>query len=191
MVFSISSDFDGIMSCLWDTSNKEFGEMNFYDRENDTWYDEKLKENFLEISRGKYVKPTDFYIKTHFETVTISVLGGTLEIKVGARKALKIIINLRLTGTLFVDTSFNIFSYDTVGRFININFEKEDGKKQYDGTFIFTIDVSKIKCYDFIMVTKSFGGQYITMNNLTIEFEESFQSIDYKQYKNAILKYIY
>jgi len=41
------------------------------------------------------------------------------------------------------------------------------------------------------MVTKSFGGQYITMNNLTIEFEESFQSIDYKQYKNAILKYIY
>jgi len=125
MVFSISSDFDGIMSCLWDTSNKEFGEMNFYDRENDTWYDEKLKENFLEISRGKYVKPTDFYIKTHFETVTISVLGGTLEIKVGARKALKIIINLRLTGTLFVDTSFNIFSYDTVGRFINIILKKK------------------------------------------------------------------
>jgi len=46
IVFSISSDFDGIMSCLWDTSNKEFGDMNFYNRENDSWFDEKLKENF-------------------------------------------------------------------------------------------------------------------------------------------------
>ena len=54
-VFSISSDFNGIISCLWDTSNKNFGEMNFYDRENDKWYDDKLKENFLQISRGKYI----------------------------------------------------------------------------------------------------------------------------------------
>jgi len=34
-IFSISSDYDGIMSCLWDTSNKENGDMNYYDREND------------------------------------------------------------------------------------------------------------------------------------------------------------
>ena len=70
-VFSISSDFDGIMSCLWGTSNKVFGDMNFYDRENDSWYDVKLKENFIQISRGKYVKPVNLFIKTHFETVTI------------------------------------------------------------------------------------------------------------------------
>ena len=67
-IFSISSDYDGIMSCLWDTSNKENGNMNYYNRENDIWYDEKLKENFLQI-KGKYIKPTDFYKKTHFETV--------------------------------------------------------------------------------------------------------------------------
>ena len=42
------------MCCLWDTSNKEYGNMNYYDRENDIWYDEKFKENFIEISRGKY-----------------------------------------------------------------------------------------------------------------------------------------
>ena len=102
-----------------------------------------------------------------------------------------ILLNVRLTGILFIDLDFTIYTYDSLGRYHEINFEKSDGKKQYDGTYIFTIDVSKIKCYDFIMVTKSFGGQYITINNLTIEFEESFQSIDYKQYKNAILKYIY
>jgi len=44
MIFSISSEYDGIMCCLWDTSNKLFGEMNFYDRTNDIWYDEKNKK---------------------------------------------------------------------------------------------------------------------------------------------------
>jgi endoglucanase len=33
VIFSISLDFNGIMPCLWDTSNKKFGDMNFYDRE--------------------------------------------------------------------------------------------------------------------------------------------------------------
>ena len=35
MLFSISSDYDGIMYCLWDTSNKLFGDMNYYDKTND------------------------------------------------------------------------------------------------------------------------------------------------------------
>mgnify|MGYP006873078497 CR=1 FL=1 len=68
MVFSISSDYDGILCCLWDTSNKEFGDINFYDRTNDIWYDEKIKNNFLQISKGKNVKPKDFFINITFET---------------------------------------------------------------------------------------------------------------------------
>ena len=190
-IFSISLDYEGIMPCLWDTSNKEFGDMNFYDRENDKWYDEKLKEIFIEISRGKYVKPKDFFIKTHLETVTIPYLEGTMQLKIGNRKALKIILNVRLTGILFIDLDFTIYTYDMFGKYYGINFEKSDGKKQYDGTYIFTIDVSKIKCYEYIVVTKSNGIQYITLNNLTVEFEESFQSIDYKSYKAAISNYIY
>jgi len=190
-VFSISTDYDGIMPCLWDTSNKTFGDMNFYDRENDLWYDDKLKEIFMQISRGKYVRPADFYIKTHFETVTMSYLQGIIQLKIGSRKALKIIINVRLTGTLFIDTSFDVFSYDSIGRNFQINFEKSNGKKQYDGTHIFTIDVSQIKCYEYILVTKSKGGKYIMLNSLTVEFEESFYSIDYKSYKSAISNYVY
>ena len=190
-IFSISSDYDGIMSCLWDISNKEYGNMNYYDRENDIWYDNKLKENFIEISRGKYIKPTDFYIKTHFETVTTSFFEGSLEIKIGTRKAVKIIFNVRLTGILFIDFDISIYSYDSLGTLVDINFEKSDGKKQYDGTYVFTIDISKIKCYDYIIVTKDYGYKFITLNNLTVEFEESFQSIDYKSYKAAISNYVY
>ena len=191
VLFSISSDADGIMSCLWDTSNKMFGEMNYYDREKDIWYDEKLKENFLQISKGKYVKPIDFYIKTHFETVTIPFYDGTLYIKIGVRKVLKIIINTRLTGVLFMDLDFVIYTSNKKGGLVKIDFGKENGKKQYDGTNIFTIDVSKIDCFDFIEVTKSKGGQYIIFNNLTLEFEESFLSINYESYKNSISNYIY
>jgi hypothetical protein len=190
MLFSITSDYDGIMSCLWDTSKKEYGDMNFYDREKDIWYDDKIKKNFKQISRGKYIKPMNFYIKTHFENKT-NPYGQTLEIKVGARKALKIILNVRLTWTLFIDLDFKIYSYDMSGRSFEINFRKSDGKKQYDGTYIFTIDISKIKCYEYIQVTTFFGPQFITLNNLTIEFEESFNTIDYKSYKAAISNNIY
>ena len=121
IIFSISSDYDGIMCCLWDTSNKEYGNMNYYDRENDIWYDEKLKENFIEISRGKYVKPIDFYFKIHSETVTNPFLDSIFQLKIGARKALKIILNVRLTGTLFIDLDFIIYSYDAFGRYFEIS----------------------------------------------------------------------
>ena len=72
-----------------------------------------------------------------------------------------------------------------------INFGMENSKKQYDGTHIFTIDVSKLECYNLIEVTLTRGMEYITLNNLTLEYEESFLSIDYKSLKNAISNYIY
>jgi endoglucanase len=192
MIFSITSDYDGIMSCLWDTSNKEYGDMNFYDREKDIWYDDKIKKNFLQISRGKYIKPIDFYIKTNFENKTNPNFLEDLTIKIGTtRKALKIILNVRLNGILFIDLDFKIYSFDLFGRNFEINFGKSNGKKQYDGTYVFTIDVSKIKCYEYIQIAKHYGKQLITLNNITIEFEESFKTIDYKSYKAAISNNIY
>ena len=189
-IFSMSSDSDGIMCCLWDTSNKEHGDMNYYDRENDKWYDEKLKEYLIQISKGKYIKPMDFYIKINSETIINPFLRKNLQLKIGSRKALKIILNVRLTGTLFIDLEFTITSYDVFRKSFTIKYEKSNGKKQYDGTYIFTIDVSKIECYEYIIVSKSYGNQFITLNNLTVEFEDNFQSIDYKSYKAAISNYI-
>ena len=152
------------------------------------WWE--LKENFIQISRGKYINPKDFYIKTHLETVTTSSFE-VFEIKIGARKPLKIFLNVSLTGTLFIDCEFAIYSYDTFGKYFEIKFGKSDGKKQYDGTYLFILDISKIKCYEYMQVAKYYGYQFITFNNFTIEFEESFQSIDYKSYKTAISNYIY
>jgi len=56
---------------------------------------------------------------------------------------------------------------------------------------VFTIDVSNINCYNYIQVSRDPVLNKIKLNNLTVEFEESFQSIDYKSYKANISKYIY
>ena len=191
MVFSISSEYDGIMSCLWDTSNKIYGDMNFYDRTNDIWYDEKIKNNFLKISKGKNVKPKDFYFNTNFESTDTYYFYGEYFVDFINKKVLKIFINVRFTGVLFDDFGFTIFTYNKYGILREIDFGMENSKKQYDGTYIFTIDVSKLECYKSIEVTIIWGYKYITLNNLTLEYEESFLSIDYKSLKNAISKYIY
>ena len=191
MLFSISSEYDGIMSCLWDTSNKIYGDMNFYDRTNDIWYDEKIKNNFLKISKGKNVKPKDFYFNTNFESTDTYYFYGEYFVDFINKKVLKIFINVRFTGVLFDDFGFTIFTYNKYGILREIDFGMENSKKQYDGTYIFTINVSKLECYKSIEVTINWGYKYITLNNLTLEYEESFLSIDYKSLKNAISKYIY
>ena len=191
MLFSLSSDFDGIMCCLWDTSNKTLGNMNFYDRTNDIWYDEKIKDNFLQISKGKYIKPKNYFINTTFLSTDIFFYFNSLVISFDNRKVLKILINARLTGTLFVDFELAITTNDKNGYDSNITCGKENIKKQYDGTYLISIDVSKKECYDYVEASVIRGVKYITMNNLTLEFEESFLSIDYKSFKNAISNYIY
>jgi hypothetical protein len=190
VLFSISLDYDGIMCCLWDTSNKIFGDINFYDRTNDIWYDEKIKNNFLQISREKYIKPNDFFINTTFESTDVEILIGDYIINFENKKVLKIIINARLNGVLFADLELKVFTYDKYSYPVQIYFGKENSKKQYDGTQIITIDVIKIECYFSIEVIITRGKEYIILNNLTVEYEESFPSIDYKSFKNAISNYI-
>ena len=57
------------MCCLWDTSNKIFGDMNYYNRETNKWYDEKIQNIFLQISSGNSIRSSDFYINTKLDTV--------------------------------------------------------------------------------------------------------------------------
>ena len=190
MLFSISSDYDGIMCCLWDTSNEKFGNMNFYDRTNDIWYDEKIKNNMLQISKGKNIKPLKFLINTTFESSNIIYYYESLYINTKNRRVLKIFINVKLTGVLFVDLELLVQTNNKNGYLVQIDYSKDNAKKQYDGTLIITIDVSRIECYNFIEATIIRGMKYITLNNMTLEFEESFPSIDYKSFKNAISNYI-
>jgi hypothetical protein len=191
MLFSLSLDYDGIMCCLWDTSNKTFGDMNFYDRTNDIWYDEKIKNNFLQISKGKNIKPKDYYINTNYESTNTFSYNGVYKVSFQNKKVLKEIIYARLTGVLYADIEFSIWTFDEYGYIHTINFGKENSKKLYDGTHIFKIDVSKIKCYEQIEIVITKGMKYFTLYNLTLEYKESFLSIDYKSLKHEISNFIY
>jgi endoglucanase len=191
MLFSLSLDNDGIVCCLWDTSNKTFGDMNFYDRTNDIWYDEKLKNNFLQISKRKNIKPKDYFINTNFQSTNTYTFHGDYQVNFENRKVLKVIIYARLNGVLFADIEFSIWTFNEYGYMNPINFGKLNSKKLYDGTHVFTIDVSKIKCYEVIELVITKGIQNITLYNLTLEYEENFLSIDYKSLKNDISNYIY
>ncbi len=186
VVFSMSVENDGFMACLWDSSNKKYGDMNFYNRETNEWYDEKLKENFLEISKGKNIKTYDYYIMTTNQTISTPDNYGNLNIKFGQKKALTIILNVKLYGELFVDLSFYIQCIDINGKWIDIEYGKKNSKKQYDGTQIFTIDVKDKDCYQTIDISKWDGEELIIFNNLTVVFQEKFNSFDCNSYKSVI-----
>ena len=110
--FSISFENDGIMSCLWDTSNKNYGNMNYYNRLSNEWYDEKIKNIIYDISRGKFIKSSDFYIMTNLETVsTLNDYGG-FTIKLGNRNPVKIILNVKITGGRLDGNEFGIKFYN-------------------------------------------------------------------------------
>ena len=68
-IFSFAMNYEGIAPCLWDTSNQNTGDMNYFNRGKNQWYNQKIKENFINISKGKYVKPSNYFFNTTFETI--------------------------------------------------------------------------------------------------------------------------
>lgn len=189
-IFSLSLEKGSIVPCLWDTSNKEMGYMNFYDREKDEWYDIKLKEIFYKLSKKKNeVKSSNFYDETNKETTYETNIGGEYEVPLNDRKPLKIILNTAYKGILFKDYSFSVYCQDKTGDDIFISFGKENGKKQYDGTIIYTFDISDLDCKNYIQIIK-YNSKELIFNNLTIVYNETFNFFNYKAYKARILEEI-
>ena len=188
-VFSLSFDNKLILPCLWDTSNKNFGDMNYYNRETNKWYDEKIQEIFLKFSRKRNVKLSDFYVMTNQETYYSTNDLGDYILRLDNRKPLKIILNAKYKGELFVDYNFTVSSFDINGDFFDIEFGKKNGKKQKDGTIIYTFDISKDKCYQFIEII-NWGGSELYFNNVTIIYKDTFWLFDFKSYKSEILDVI-
>ena len=54
------------MACLWDASSKDVGNMNYYNREKNEWYDKKIGENIKKISKKNYVNPSKYIITTNY-----------------------------------------------------------------------------------------------------------------------------
>ena len=193
--FSMSESYDGIMTCLWDTSKKTIGDMNYYDKENDRWYDEKIRDNFINISKGKFVKPTDYYYVTNIQNIYEIDSLGCLSINFGTKKVIKVYFNVKISNISYSDTCFEIFSFNKNKEVIGQLVEGNLGNLQrYDHTYNYIIDVSDKDYNEIIQVSKKCNEvnnfeNNIIFNYLRIEFEQSYTFFDYKKYKNAISNY--
>ena len=187
-VFSLASEYEGIMACLWDTSNKNFGYMNYYNRLTDEWYDDKIKNIYMKISKGQFVKSSDFYIYSNIETLIDIEQYSYYFITLGTKKPLKIILNIYYSGMLFYDYYFEIYCLDISKWEIFIDYDERNGKKQYDGTITYTIDISNRNCIEFFEIYYYYGEIYF--KNITIEYQENFSSFYYNGFKAKIVSEI-
>jgi hypothetical protein len=188
-VFSMADNYNGMMPCLWDTSNKKTGEYNYFDRDNNQWYDEIIKNNFKKISKGKYIKPKEYFIISNQNTITTEDSNGSFKITIANKKVLKVIFNAHIINAELYDVGFGIASTDRYGNLVSESLSGTLGKKQYDGSYTFTIDTSQKDFNSYIELAKWWGYEFITIHYLTIEFEEEQTSFDYDSYKKDSLLY--
>ena len=189
--FSLTKEYNGIMACLWDNSEKISKNNNYYNRETDIWNDEIIKKNIFRISKDKeIIKSSDYYITSNKE-ILVSYLDFFYT-NISTKKLLKIIINAKLYGILGIDFQLIISSINKENEWVDVLVTKKEGKKQYDGTTVFTIDVSKEDFnYDTMVATEDEefeDNKFININNVTFEFEEYFPSFDFNSYRNSIIK---
>ena len=109
---------------------------------------------------------------------------GIILILLRGRKPLKIYLNVNATGQLFLDYDFSVSSIDDDGNFFDIEFGKQNGKRQYDGTINFILDVSNLNCNHFIEIIR--WTNEMNFNNVTIEYSQNFVLFDYISYKSKI-----
>ena len=189
-VFSISLEY-GMVPCLWDTSNKMYGNKNYYNRETDEWYDEKIKEIFFLISKGKHIKPSDHYIITNKLINLNDYNFKSFDILVMNRHPINMIINAFIKGKIKETISkVYLYCYSINDDYYSIKFGMKDIKKQYDGTSIINIDLRDYDCSYIIYLLTFSNNEYITFNNITVEFKETFKFFNYTSFKSAFLNNI-
>ena len=193
-LFSVTKEYNGIMACLWDNYEKISENNNYYNREADTWNDEIIRKNILKISKDNIIKSLDYYITTNLEVLTTNL--NFFYTNIANKKLLKIYINAIYHGILGTDFKIVIDSINKENEWIEREIIKKEGKKQYDGTTFFIVDVSNEDFnYDvFVMIEEGViedNNKFIIINNVTFEFEEYFPYLDYNSYRNSILNDLY
>jgi hypothetical protein len=186
-LFSMSTEYKGILPCLWDvpfiTSNYD----NFYfNKESNKWSDDKYAKIFSKISKGKFIKSFGYYYKTNLETEDISIFG-IYSIDIGSKSIVKIFINVRFITHIDYDYVLTIFSCKRDNTYINFDLEEKDGKRQYDGTTIFIIDTTELDLYYYVQVLSWYEEDNMIINNITVQYEEAYLYFDHLSYKSDIL----
>ena len=189
-LFSLSFEYEGILPCLWDIPLTSSNNKNFYfNKESKEWSDDKYGKMFNKISKGKFIKSFDYYYQTNLE-IESSFINGIYNINVDSKRITKISINISFKIHFKDEIIMTIYSFDKDNRNLYFDFKEKDGKRQYDGTTIFTLDASEVNLCFYAQVSTWYGEKYLILNNITVQYEETYQNFDYFSYKSDILNEI-
>ena len=185
-LFSLSNSYKGIMSCLWDTSNQRIGEYNYFNRENNQWYDEQIRSGFKNITKGRYVKPTDYFIYSNVEETRSLNSDGNLVINFGLKRPIKVIVKISMSIRDPSQSGFGLIGPSRQGNTHYIGISCLEGKKQYDGNYLFNFEVKDKEFQDYVRIEKWWGNDYFSLNYLGIEFEENYSFFNFEDYIKAL-----
>jgi hypothetical protein len=192
-LFSMSYEYDGILPCLWDipiASMTNLVDKNYYlNKNNNEWSNDKYDIIFNKFAKGKFLKSIDYYNITNLETEDGSYFGYFI-IYLGTKRITKIFVNVRFFVHIEDNIVLTVYSSDKDYSFLFFDFEEKDGKKQYDGTSIFTIDGSELDLHFFVQAAAWFNENYMIINNITVQYEEAYLKFDHYSYKSDILNEI-
>ena len=107
-----------------------------------------------------------------------------MRIEIGSRKTKKAIFNVKLATKYPSEIGFGITGFNTSGEWIGIQVGGEEGKKQYDGSYTFNIDISHKGFNNYIEIQKWWGNEKIIFNKFSVEYEKSYTFFDFDSYKN-------
>jgi endoglucanase len=210
-VYSMSYDYDGFATCLWDTSKDNAGDMNFFYRGSEsftatagsdsgttyqpyTWYDTELGDFFKSIKQGNYVHYTDYTSLSNSETTTTADDSGNLQLSIGTKEVSKVIFNATIdeSNANFSNGNYGFGVATSInGTWTGTSVGGASGVKQSDGTYTYELSISDLeggKASDYIQCQNWWGdGTIVSINSLTVEFAgEGSAQFDYSALKSAI-----
>ena len=188
VLFSMSSEYDGIMACLWDNPESNEGNKFYYNKETNKWTNEKIKKSISKISRGNFIKTLDYFIHSNIEIIIPNENFWSSDIESKGSKVLTLYINAKLYGKLGEDIEFGFLYYTSDYDWTFFEIKKQHAKKQYDGTTIFKIDLARMDVNVFLQGEINKGYDLIIINNITIIFEGYFNIFDYYNLQKEVLK---
>ena len=143
----------------------------------------------MQISKGNFIKQSNYYYQNNTETDEPSIYGY-IHIDIGFKKVKTIILNVRIVDNYFSVNDISVSIYTCYKNQEWYEIEYKNVKRQYDGSFTYTIDATNLECYYYIEALTWWGPEFVVLNYLKLIYEENYSFFDYKSYKSAILKEI-
>ena len=94
-------------------------------------------------------------------------------------------MNINYSEDLFYNYYFEIYCADINGWESYLDFDERNGKKHYDGTITYTLDISNKDCHEFFEIDYYYGD--VDFKNITIEYQEKFISFYFNGFKVKVI----